>query len=332
MTEAASSIPAELTEIEKSAIMMTLIGQDTAAQVVKFLSAPEIARLSAAMTRVGVVSHSTAASVLREFADLMQRDGTLTLEGSEDYVRGVLEKALGTLKADRLLGRLKPGGYSPGIAAVKWQDPRDLAEMIKSEHPQIVAMIAAYLEPKQAQAMLQHLPDELIKQVIPRLAVLDALPPTAIQELNESLEELLSGEPQQARLSVGGVDAAAKILNRIGGAGNRRFVIDRDDLVDRISVDELLVSREEAFLVENFSQRLAFLVKPGALASVDPLTPVAVGDIAFLLRRDGTADAAIVVGDGIGPLRLKMYNPEEEIPIDDYAIAGVLRIRMLILP
>lgn len=115
-------------------------------------------------------------------------------------------------------------------------------------------------------------------------------------------------------------------------SGNRRFIIDRNDLVDRISVDELLAVGDEGFLVRNFSQRLAFVVKPGALAYVDPHTPVAVGDIAFLLRRDGTADAAIVVGEGIGPLRLKMYNPEEEIAIDDQAAAEVLRIRMLVLP
>src|SRR5437870_413671 len=176
---------------------MMLIGQETAAQVVKFLSQPEINRLSVAMTGISNISNTTATSVLQEFADLMQKDSSIGV-GAEDYVRGVLEKALGTEKADRLLGRLKEGGYADGIEAVKWQDPRDLAEMIKSEHPQIVAMISAYLEPEQAQTLIQHLPDELVEQVIPRLAVLDALPPTAIQELSESIEHLLAGEPQQA--------------------------------------------------------------------------------------------------------------------------------------
>jgi flagellar motor switch protein FliG len=215
VTDAASSTPADLTDIEKSAVVMMMIGQETAAQVVKFLSQPEINRLSMAMTGISNISRATAASVLKEFADLMQKDSPIGV-GAEEYVRGVLEKALGTEKADRVLGRLKEGGYADGIEAVKWQDPRDLAEMIKSEHPQIVAMISAYLEPEQAQTLIQHLPDELVEQVIPRLAVLDTLPPTAIQELSESLEHLLSGEPQQARVSVGGIDVAAKILNRIG--------------------------------------------------------------------------------------------------------------------
>jgi len=215
VTEPPSSTPVDLTDAEKSAVVMALIGQDTAAEVVKLLSQPEINRLSVAMTQISNISKNTAASVLREFADVMRQDSALGVDG-EGYIREVLERALGPEKADSLLGRLKHGGYSSGIEAVKWQDPRDLAEMIRTEHPQIVAMISAYLQPEQAQTLIQYLPDELVEQVIPRLAVLDALPPSAIEELNESLEHLLAGEPQKARVAGGGIDVAAKILNRIG--------------------------------------------------------------------------------------------------------------------
>ncbi len=218
MTEATSGAPADLSDIEKSAMVMMMIGQETAAQVVKFLSQPEVNRLSMAMTQIAAVRRETAAAVLGEFAERMRAGDDFNIRDGQAYVRGVLEKALGTEKADQLLGRLQQGVYGAGLDAIKWQDPRDLAEMIKAEHPQIVAMIAAYLEPEQAQAVMQHLPDELVGQVIPRLAMLDALPPSAIQELNELLENLLAGDPQQARVSIGGVDVAAKILNRIGGS------------------------------------------------------------------------------------------------------------------
>jgi transcriptional regulator with XRE-family HTH domain len=117
-----------------------------------------------------------------------------------------------------------------------------------------------------------------------------------------------------------------------GEDGTRRFAIDRDVAVDQIPVDELLAADRESFLVRNFSQRLGFLMKPGSLAWVDPQTPVAMGDICFLVRRDSTADPAMVIGEGAGSLKLKMYNPEEEIPIDDHSIAELLRIRVLILP
>jgi flagellar motor switch protein FliG len=214
VTETASSKPVDLTDLEKSALVMMSIGQEAAAQVVKFLSPPEIDRLSVAMARISGVSNDAAASVLEEFVGRLQQKGSIG--GGVGYVRVVLEKALGREQADSLVGRLTQEDQSSAMAGVKWQDPDVLAEMIKSEHPQIVAMIAAYLEPEQAQTLIQHLPDELVEQMIPRLAVLDTLSPTAVQELNESLEQLLSGKVHQARLSVGGVAVAAKLLNRIG--------------------------------------------------------------------------------------------------------------------
>jgi flagellar motor switch protein FliG len=218
VTETVSGGPADITDTEKSAMVMMLVGEETAAQVVKFLSQPEINRLTVAMSRMAAVPKQTATAVLREFFDLMRQDNTFGISGGEAYIRGVLEKALGSEKAERLLARLKQGVYGTGLEEIKWQDPLDLAEMIKTEHPQIVAMIAAYLDPEQAQVLMQHLPDDLVEQVIPRLAMLDALPSSAIQELSESLENFLSAEPQQARVAVGGVDVAAKILSRLGNA------------------------------------------------------------------------------------------------------------------
>ncbi|HLZ79635.1 MAG TPA: hypothetical protein VKQ09_09865, partial [Sphingomonas sp.] len=111
-----------------------------------------------------------------------------------------------------------------------------------------------------------------------------------------------------------------------------RFTIDREAVAEQIAIYDLLRPSETGFLVRNFSQRLGVLLRPGALAYVDPEIPAAMGDIVFLTRTDGTADAAVVVGDGIGPLMLKMYNPEEQIPMGDPSIASVLRVGMLLLP
>jgi transcriptional regulator with XRE-family HTH domain len=99
------------------------------------------------------------------------------------------------------------------------------------------------------------------------------------------------------------------------------FTIERDAIAEQVALHDLLRPSETGFLVRNFSQRLGVLLRPGAL-----------GDIVFLTRTDGTADAAVVVGDGIGSLTLKMYNPEEQIPISDPGIASVLRVGMLLLP
>ena len=214
MTELALRTPANLTDVERSAIIMMSIGEDAAAEVMKHMTQLEINLLSVAMARISNVSRATVVDVFRQFVDVMLQETSIGI-GSEAYVHGVLEKALGADKAERVVGRLRQGDYFAGIEAVQLQDPRVLSEMIKSEHPQIVAMIIAYLEPEQADALILHLPAELVQQVIPRLATLDTIPPAAIRELNESIMDLLAGEAQQTRVSVGGVNMAAKILNRI---------------------------------------------------------------------------------------------------------------------
>jgi flagellar motor switch protein FliG len=203
-----------LTDLEKSAVVMLSIGEEAAAEVMKHMTQLEINLLSVAMARISNVSKASVTMVFQEFIDTMLQETSLGI-GSETYVQNVLERALGADKAERLAARLNQGDYFAGIEAVQLQDPRVLAEMIKNEHPQIVAMIFAYMEPEQVDKLIQYLPQELVEQVIPRLATLDAIPPAAIAELNESIEDLLAGEAQQVRVNVGGVGMAAKILNRI---------------------------------------------------------------------------------------------------------------------
>ena len=279
MTEAPSNKPVRLSDVEKSAVVMMSIGQETAAEVMKLLSQPEVSRLSVAMAKVPSISISALASVLQEFADRVTQDSSLGI-GAEEYVYGVLEKALGREKADRLVGRLQQGG-TVGIEAIKWQDPHALAEIVKAEHPQIVAMIFAHLEPEQAQGLIQHLPDELVEQVIPRLAMLDAIPPTAIQELSESIEHLLAREPQQARISVGGVDVAAKILNRLGADRAERILGSIKDIDPELAqaLSENMFVFEDLFEVDDRSlqillrsvdqKQLAVALKGASAASLD---------------------------------------------------------------
>lgn len=212
LSEPGSSLA--LTDLEKSAVVMLSIGEEAAAEVMKHMTQLEINLLSMAMARIQSVSKTEVTLVYQEFIDTMLQETSIGI-GAEAYIHGVLERALGTDKAERLAARLTQGDYFAGIEAVQLQDPRVLAEMIKNEHPQIVAMIFAYMEPEQADALIHHLPGELVDQVIPRLATLESIPPAAVRELNEAIEDLLAGEAQQARVSVGGVVMAAKILNRV---------------------------------------------------------------------------------------------------------------------
>jgi flagellar motor switch protein FliG len=218
VAEAILSEPIDLglTDLEKSAVVMLSIGEEAAAEVMKHMTQLEINVLSLAMARISSVSKTEVTAVYQEFIDTMLQETSIGI-GSSTYIHGVLERALGTDKAERVAARLGQGDYFAGIEAVQLQDPRVLAEMIKNEHPQIVAMIIAYLEPEQADALIHYLPPELVDQVIPRLATLDSIPPAAVRELNEAIEDLLASEAQHSRVSVGGINMAAKLLNRIDG-------------------------------------------------------------------------------------------------------------------
>jgi len=230
MAEPANS-PTNLSPAEKAAVLMMALGEADAAEVIKFLSPREVNRLSGAIARLNKVPKSIVENVMGEFVARI-RDETAIGLGATEYLRGALSKALGEERASALLERVMNGGDSAGIEAVKWEDPRVVAEMIREEHPQIIAMILAYVEPEQAQDVMQALPDGVIEQVIPRLATLEVIPPSAVRELNEALEDQLSGESQQVRLSnVGGIKAAAEILNRFE-ASRAQSVLDRIKQMD----------------------------------------------------------------------------------------------------
>jgi flagellar motor switch protein FliG len=203
-----------LSDIDKSALLMISIGEDAAAEVLKHLSPNEINVLSAAMARMLNVPKNAATAVFSEFIDILSQENSIGT-GGHSYVQGVLDKALGADEAKRFVGRLQQGDSGAGIDALQSQNPRTLAEMIKGEHPQVVATIFAYLEPEKVDAVIQHLPPELIDEVIPRLATLDQISPAAIRELSEVIEDLMAGDADQERVSLGGVSMSAKILNRM---------------------------------------------------------------------------------------------------------------------
>jgi len=220
-----------LSPAEKAAVLMMALGEADAAEVIKFLSPREVNRLSGAIARLNKVPKTTVENVMVEFVARI-RDETVIGLGVTEYLRNALGRALGEERASALLERIMNGGDSAGIEAVKWEDPRVVAEMIREEHPQIIAMILAYVEPEQAQDVMQVLPDGVIEQVIPRLATLEVIPPSAVRELNEALEDQLAGESQQVRLSnVGGIKAAAEILNRFE-ASRAQSVLDRIKSMD----------------------------------------------------------------------------------------------------
>jgi flagellar motor switch protein FliG len=206
------------------AVLLLSIGEEEAAEVFKHLSPPEVQRLSEAMAKLTSVTRDKVEGVLDRFRSDSDTSGTLGVDANQ-YLRNVLTKALGDDRAGPLLERILKAPDSAGIEGLKWMDAGSVADLIKSEHPQIVASILAHLERDQACSVLQELSDTLRNEVVLRIATLDRIKPQAMQELNEVLTKLLSGGTSRTpSVALGGARTAAEILNFISAAAEAEII------------------------------------------------------------------------------------------------------------
>ena len=196
--------------IQKSAILLMSLGEEGASEVFKHLAPREVQKLGTAMSSLKNVSREAVEGVLNEFCSQAGEKSTLGMDS--DYVRKVLTKALGDDKAANLIDRLQ-GGDTSGIEGLKWMDSPEVAELIKNEHPQIIATILVHLDRDQACEILGFFTDRLRNDALLRVATLDGIQPAALRELNDVLTKLLSSASHVKKSPMGGIRAAAEILN-----------------------------------------------------------------------------------------------------------------------
>lgn len=202
--------------IQKSAILLMSLGEDEAAGVLKHLAPREVQKIGAAMATLKGVSRDKIASTLNEFCGDAGQQSTIGLD-SAGYIRTMLKKALGDDKSANLIDRILQGGDTSGIEGLKWMDSSSVAELVKNEHPQIVATILVHLDRDQASEILQKFTERLRNDVMLRIATLDGIQPAALRELNDVLTKLLAGNDNLRKSTMGGPRAAAEILNFMPG-------------------------------------------------------------------------------------------------------------------
>jgi flagellar motor switch protein FliG len=188
------------------------LGEDEAAEVLKFLGPREVQKIGTAMAALKSVSREQINTVVSEFCSQANEKSTLGLS-STDYLRTVLRKALGDDRSASLIERILQGGDTSGIEGLKWMDSAGVAELVRHEHPQIIATILVHLDRDQASEILTHFTERLRNDVLLRVATLDGVQPVALRELNDVLTKLLSGSDNIKKSAMGGARAAAEILN-----------------------------------------------------------------------------------------------------------------------
>ncbi|HTH41314.1 MAG TPA: flagellar motor switch protein FliG [Rhodocyclaceae bacterium] len=231
--------------LEKSAIMLLTLGPDDAAEVLKHMGPKEVQKLGHAMAGLKKVPKERVEAILAEFTDYATKSASMSVD--EAHIKDMLTKALGDDKAANLISRILQGGDTAGIESLKWMDAPTVADLIKNEHPQIIATILVHLEHDHSSEILSLFPERLRNDVILRVATLEGVQPAALKELNDVMLRLLSGSANIKKSAMGGVRAVAEILNFMGSA-NETSVIDSVREYDPDLAQKIL---DEMFVFEN---------------------------------------------------------------------------------
>jgi flagellar motor switch protein FliG len=205
---------AERTGTERAAILLLTLGEQEAAQVLKHMGAKEVQRIGAAMAKLANVSREEVQSVIIDFSSSVESQTSVGV-GAEDFLRKVLVDALGQEKASSIIDRISIGRSTKGLEALKWMDARAVAELIRLEHPQIIAIVLAYLEPDQSAEILTSLPTNMRSDIMVRIATLDGVQPSALSELDDIMEKTFAGKGTTRTSALGGAKAAANIINNL---------------------------------------------------------------------------------------------------------------------
>ena len=233
----------------KSAVLLMSLGEEGAGSVLKFLPQSHIQALGAAMATLTQVKRDEVSEVLQEFRLETEQYSALHLD-SGSYLRAVLNKALGNDRAaDMLEGIFKSDESTDGIERLNRLDATEVVELIRNEHPQIVATLLVHMDRSKAAAVLEHLPERVRHDAVLRVATFAGVQPAALKELTEVLTDMLSGHGVK-RSRLGGIRTAAEIVNMMSSTQEEsviKHVREHDEVLAQKMIDEM-------FLFENLLQ------------------------------------------------------------------------------
>lgn len=201
--------------LQDAAVLLMSLGEEEAAEVFKHLSPKEVQKLGEAIAKTKSITREKVDDVVTKFTNVAAAQ-SLLVSDSGDYVRSVLRRALGDDKAALLIDRILQGGDVSGIESLKWMDPLSVAELLRNEHPQIVAAILVHLDYDQSADILKNLTERQRNEVMLRIATMEGIQPTALKDLNEVLFKVLAGGDKIRKASLGGIKTAAEMINLMG--------------------------------------------------------------------------------------------------------------------
>jgi flagellar motor switch protein FliG len=247
-----TAAPAAPAGLHKAAILLVVLGEDTASQIYRHLEPAEVEQVTREIVTLSPVDAETALAVLEEFDGLV-KSGDYTVQGGKEYANKLLIKAFGEEGAKELLRQVSLNAEMNAgkLDSLRKADPQQLAKFIEGEHPQTIALILAHLEAKQASTLLMRLPEELRSEPIKRLAQLRQFSPEMAQRVAVVLHKRLEALGEQSRRAYAGLRGVADLLNRLDVAVGKTILesIEGDDPKLALSIRNLMFTFEDLLTV-----------------------------------------------------------------------------------
>lgn len=234
---------------ERAAVLLLGLGEDYAASVIKHLEPKEVQKLGIAMAGLTGVNQSQLENVFDGFLSATEHQGGLNVD-SEAYVKKMLSKALGDSGATSMIDRITSGSEQGGLHALKWLDSSTVMDIIRNEHPQIIATILTYLDSEQAAKVVNEFPEDKRVDLLLRMSCIDAIKPEALEQLGKIIEKQLANQKIGKKSSIGGVKSVADLINYLEGN------VESQVLEGIKKIDEGLCEsvKEKMFIFENLAE------------------------------------------------------------------------------
>ena len=226
----------ELSGAEKAALLLTYLGEEAASDIIKFLEPDEIQMLGRKVTELSNTPTDTYSIVADEFEKQLKVDGGPV--DTDEYLKSIIHKALGPEKASSIMRRISTKSEGGGIGTLKTMNPRMVADFIRNEHPQTIAVILTNLQPEHAAQVITFFDKRTRIEVIMRVATMEPLAPGAMEELEDAINQNLAGTVGVQMRQMGGVKSAAEILNQTESESESEILADiekkNQDLASKI--------------------------------------------------------------------------------------------------
>jgi len=292
---------------ERAAILLMTLGEEKAAEILCHMTPDEVQTLGTAMTSINTITQQHIRGVLDTFIENLGNQSALSI-GTQDFLHKTLTGALGRDKANNMMSQVLIDSNPKGLETLKWMESSSVANVIRNEHPQIIAIVLAHLSRDKAGAVLDLLSEEIQTDVMVRVASLNKVHPAALEELDEIMQRRFEEEPDVVITGIGGIDAAAEILNSVSSETEKRVFESFKDLDGDMS-DKI---QEKMFVFENLlaldDRGMQLLLRGIAQDKVVKALKGASEEIQEKVFRNVSKNASDMMRDDLqatGPMRLK---------------------------